>query len=301
MSSSATLGRHAGYASRMLVLRQLASLCLLGPCVVLACTTTTTTSDLSAIPRECVRGTAWTPSSVHLRIDGNFWPEGHSGYDRARTELSPSQLSLLDALCVHAPVIGSWSDPQNITVQITDSNQSVATYRAAVDNAFGRASNEGLPVIDYGSLHPLFNQMTCLVSGRTRNQAGEPAPADSGTSPPWWNAPVASDDPGCIHGVSLQPKCADTWVRLRVSGAGDYVLSTGGDALGRPCADTSRIRLRAGDGATELAASSVATTPACASLAYHFAEAGTYLVAFEQNVAAGCSAYGDFTFRVAHP
>jgi len=237
---------------------------------------------------------------VHLRIDGSFWPEGYSGYERARTELSPSQLSLLDALCVHAPVIGPWSDPQNIMIQSTDRNDSVATYHAVVGNEFGRGG-DGLPVIDYGSLDPLFNQMTCLVSGRTRNQADAPSPADSGTSPPWWNAPIASDDPGCIHGVSLQPKCADTWIRLNVSAAGDNVLSTGAGAYDAPCADTSRIRLRSSDGATELAASPVASTPACASLAYPFAESGTYLVAFEQSVTAGCSAYGEFTFRVAHP
>ena len=279
----------------MLAFRHLASLCLLGPCLAFACTTTTTTtSDLGAIPRECVRGTAWTPSSAHLRLDGFFWPDGYSGYDRARAELSPSQLSLLDALCVHAPVIGRWSDPQTITVRITDGNGSVATYRAAVGNELG-SGGEGLPVIDYGSLDPLFNYLTCLVPGKTRDQPLQPGTVEAGASQPWLNASVASDDPGCIHGVSLQSQCADTWIRLKVSGAGDYVISTGS------CADTSRIRLRSGDGATELAASSLFTTPACASLAYHFAAAGTYLVDFEQDSAAGCSANGSFTFRVAHP
>jgi hypothetical protein len=282
----------------MLRFRHLASLCVLGPCLALACTTTTTESDLGAIPRECVRGIAWTPSSTRVRLDGNFWPDGYAGYERARAELSPSQLSLLDDLCVHSPVVARWSDPQTIRIQITDNDKSVTTYRAAVGNLFGRGGDEGLPVIDYGSLDPLFNQMTCLVSGKTRDWAGEPA--DTGTSPPWSKAPIANDDPGCIHGVSFQRNCADVWVRLKVSTVADYLLTTSGFYDG-PCTGISRIRLRSGDGATELASSPVATAPGCVSLPYHFSEVGTYLVAFEPDGTSGCAGQADFSFRVSHP
>ena len=244
-----------------------------------------TVGDVARIETDCTRGTAWKPTCTRIDVEWRFFGvgpgEGWSGYERSRSDLSSAQLGALGGLCAYLPVRSMLPDSQAVYVRITDADGSVARYRAATENRFD-SYYQDLPVIEFGSLRPFLDTAHCLFSGATSDQANTISidPITGQPGPPWVNAPIANDTPGCVHGVSGQLDCADVWITLTVSATGHYSLRNGA-CLG--------MRVLTGNGATELA--SVKKSLACPALEYDFPSAGPYLVAF------GGACGGSFEFR----
>lgn len=242
-----------------------------------ACASPTVGDDARGV---CTSGTAWKPTSTRIDVEWRYFGQAWSAYERARADLSPVQLGALDGLCASPPQHGEFADSQAIYVRITDADGSVGRYRSARGalDFYG----EELPIIDYFSLRPFLDTAHCLFSGATSDQANTISidPITGQPEPPWVNAPTANDAPGCVHGVTGRPDCADVWITLGVSAPGHYSLSN--DAcLG--------MRVFTSNGATELAA--VKKSMACPALEYDFPSGGPYLVAF------GGACGGSFEFR----
>lgn len=183
--------------------------------------------------------------------------------------------------------MSSSADVTESYVRITDADGTVATYGVAHKDGIGRSpfrNKRGLPSIPLEALSGFF----CLSSG------GAFAVPDA--DKPWTMAPLAGDDPGCIHGVKHPPPCGKSWVKIKVSEAGAYGVSAAG------CVGTNVIHLHSPDGESELAVSAPATAPACAAIEHHFDAAGIYVIAFERiSCATEPQAWNYFKMRVSRP
>lgn len=223
----------------------------------------------------------WKATSVRLQVD--IWGPwtGYSGYDNTRDLMSPEQLAKLDAWVATPPRKGTWTDKTEAKIRITDADGSVMVYRASQYDEYGKSEIESAPVIAWSMV-----RFPCLFSG------GPFATGKPDASNPWTDAPIASDDRGCIDGVKQPSPCpGDSWIKLKVPEPANYKLTAS------ECTGTTRIRIHAHDAATELATSPTTVSPACPELTHHFAEPGTYLLAFERTT---CNEPGlnFFKFRV---
>ncbi len=241
---------------------------LLAVLVFTACASVTTSAG----------GPVWSASSASIRLELHMSFDGTAAWEKKRSELTPDQLSILDSLASGPPIHGTWSDPREIFVRIANDDRSLHDYRVAVHDEFGQGfTSDDLPVIASAAFLPFLDSVHCLLSNATSHQAERVGvdPITGVPRAPWTDAPDASDDPGCFHGIQGQETGEPTWVRAQVSAAGTYAFTL------EPCtAPGARLRLRSADGSTELAVSPVFDAT-CASLTYAVAAAGPLLVGIE--------------------
>ena len=233
---------------------------------VIACATTTDSG--------CMPG-VWTSESTQLDISMQYFPKGFSSWTAKRSEMSPAMLSTLSGLCSLSPRVGTYSDPQALLFRITDANQQVRTYRAAVNEAHGNIFGNNLRILSYSSVQSII-PTGCLFS-QDRDWTVDDAGSD-----PWSDAAIASDGPGCIPSLQVKTACVPRWFKLTASAVADYTLTM------VDCPAKSRIHVRSPDGTKEIAVSPLAASPSCASLTYHVDAPATYIVEIEADDGQGC-------------
>jgi hypothetical protein len=105
---------------------------------------------------------------------------------------------------------------------------------------------------------------------------------------------TASDDPLCVHHLTLGKSCAAPRSLFRASQAGVYRFEFDS------CVGSTRLHIATADGGKELAVAESATAPACSSLAYTVDKANTYLVTIDADDSANCKSLVPLKLRIRH-
>lgn len=233
---------------------------LAAACITLAACSSSDAVDL---------GPPWRPSSVGVRLEAFSYWEGGMAFERARSELSPAQLSALAQVKL-LPWTGQCvEDGLEATLTVKDADGSSASY--VVLGPCDRAEGATL---DPATLQPVLDTLPCLTASETRNADNQPA-----------TAPHLGANDGCEHGMFGTPP----WLMLDVDAPGrTYTIR------GLRCEHNEvSLALYDASGSRLIASAEPEPAPGCQVIEHVFDEAGSYAL----NVQA---MGGDYFLSITH-
>lgn len=184
----------------------------------------------------------------------NFFAGGYR-FERRREQLSPEQLTLVEAIEKVPSTEECWSDAAEVRVSVT----AGGTERTYSGNQYTGTCGRDVELVDFEAVSAVLDTVNCLPAKSYGSEAAETAPS------------IAPDD-GCWHGLfSASGDTPAWWFRIEISTAGTYRISLDG------CGDRALLLdLFAGDATTPLASASGES--ACPVLTHPLAEAGSYVL-----------------------